>query len=57
MNPSLAHPVATRKLLTQVAGQTQIRGVDYSPDLDRIFVGNGTGGVCNVFDGEDYRLL
>jgi DNA-binding beta-propeller fold protein YncE len=28
-----------------------------SPDLDRIFVGNGTGGVCNVFDGEDYRLL
>jgi hypothetical protein len=40
-----------------VAGQTQIRGVDYSPDLDRVFVGNGTGGVCNVFDGEDYRLL
>jgi DNA-binding beta-propeller fold protein YncE len=45
------------KLLKQVAGQTRIRGVDYSPDLDRIFVGNGTGGVCNVFDGEDYRLL
>jgi DNA-binding beta-propeller fold protein YncE len=45
------------KLLKQVAGQTQIRGVDYSPDLDRVFVGNGSGGVCNVFDGEDYRLL
>ena len=45
------------KLLKQVLGQARIRGVDYSPDLDRIFVGNGTGGICNVFDGEDYRLL
>ncbi len=45
------------KLFKQIPGQAQIRGVDYSPDLDRIFVGNGTGGVCNVFDGKDYRLL
>src|SRR5262249_31367595 len=25
-------------------------------DLDRIFVGLGSGGLCNVFDGENYRL-
>ena len=39
------------KLLKQVPGQGRIRGIDYSPDADRIFVGNGTGGVCNTFDG------
>jgi hypothetical protein len=31
------------KLLKQVPGQGRIRGIDYSPDVDRIFVGNGTG--------------
>lgn len=45
------------KLLRQVEGQTRIRGIDYSPDWDRVVVGNGTRGICNVFDGEDYRLL
>jgi DNA-binding beta-propeller fold protein YncE len=45
------------KLLKQIPGQTKIRGIDYSPDLDRIFVGNGAGGICNVFDADDYRLL
>jgi DNA-binding beta-propeller fold protein YncE len=49
--------VNSGKLYKQIPGQARIRGVDYSPDLDRIFVGNGTGGVCNVFDGGDYRLL
>ena len=45
------------RLLDQIPGQSEIRGVDYSPDLDRVFVGNGTGGICNIFDGVDYRLL
>jgi DNA-binding beta-propeller fold protein YncE len=45
------------KLLTQIPGQGRIRGIDYSPEVDRIFVGNGTGGVCNTFDGENYELL
>src|SRR5947199_10692352 len=40
------------KLLKQVPGQGRIRGIDYSPDVDRVFVGNGTGGVCNTFDSE-----
>jgi DNA-binding beta-propeller fold protein YncE len=45
------------KLLQQVPGQGRIRGIDYSPEVDRVFVGNGTGGVCNTFDGESYELL
>jgi hypothetical protein len=45
------------KLLKQVPGQGRIRGVDYSPEADRVFVGNGTGGVCNTFDGENYDLI
>jgi DNA-binding beta-propeller fold protein YncE len=45
------------KLLKQVAGQTGIQGVAYAADLDRIFVGLGGGGLCNVFDGADYRPL
>jgi DNA-binding beta-propeller fold protein YncE len=45
------------KLLKQVPGQGRIRGVDYSPEADRVFVGNGTGGVCNTFDGNTYELI
>jgi DNA-binding beta-propeller fold protein YncE len=45
------------KLLKQVPGQKKIQGIAYAPDLDRIFVGNGIGGECNVFDGRDYRLI
>jgi len=45
------------RLLKQVPGQGRIRGVDYSPEADRVFVGNGTGGVCNTFDGETCDLI
>jgi DNA-binding beta-propeller fold protein YncE len=45
------------KLLKQVAGQGRIRGIAVAPDLDRIFVGNGTGGICNAFAGEGYELI
>jgi DNA-binding beta-propeller fold protein YncE len=45
------------KLLKQVAGQTGIQGVAYAADLDRVFVGLGSGGLCNAFDGADYRPL
>jgi YVTN family beta-propeller protein len=45
------------KLVKQVHGQRKIQGIAYAADLDRIFVGNGIGGECNVFDGRDYRLL
>jgi DNA-binding beta-propeller fold protein YncE len=45
------------KLLKQIAGQSGIQGVAYAADLDRVFVGLGTGGYCNVFDGADYKPL
>src|SRR5215212_7760234 len=38
------------KLLKQVPGQKGISGVAYVPDLDRVFVGNSGGGVCNIFN-------
>ena len=45
------------KLLKQLKGQTGIQGIAYASDLDRVFVGLGGGGLCNVFSGEDYRPL
>ena len=45
------------KLVKQIPDQKKIQGIAYVPDLDRIFVGNGEDGVCNVFDGKDYKIL
>ena len=45
------------KLLKQLTGQTGIQGVAYAADLDKVFVGLGSGGLCNVFDGEAFRPL
>jgi DNA-binding beta-propeller fold protein YncE len=45
------------KLFKQVPGQTGIQGIAYAPDLDRVFVGLGGGGLCNVFAGENYQPL
>jgi DNA-binding beta-propeller fold protein YncE len=45
------------KLVKQIPDQKKIQGVAYVPGLDRIFVGNGVSGECNVYDGRDYKLL
>jgi YVTN family beta-propeller protein len=45
------------KLLKQIGGQQKIQGVAYVPAVNRIFVGNGKDGVCNVFDGKTYALI
>lgn len=45
------------KLLKQLPGQTGIQGIAYASDLDKVFVGLGGGGLCNVFSGEDYQPL
>jgi len=45
------------KLQKQLPGQTGIQGVAYAADLDRIFVGLGGGGLCNVFAGDNFRPL
>jgi DNA-binding beta-propeller fold protein YncE len=44
-------------LHTQLKGQTGIQGIAYAADLDRVFVGLGGGGLCNVFSGDEYKLL
>jgi DNA-binding beta-propeller fold protein YncE len=49
--------VKSGKLLQSVTGQRGIQGIAYADDLDRVYVGLGTGGFCNVFDGKSYRLL
>ena len=46
----------TGKLLQQVANQSGVQGIAFAPELDRLFVALGTGGFCNVFNGEDYKL-
>jgi DNA-binding beta-propeller fold protein YncE len=46
----------TGKLVKQIADQGKVSGVAYSADLDRVFVGNGSG-TCNAFDGKDYKLV
>jgi BASS family bile acid:Na+ symporter len=45
------------KLVAQIPHQQKIQGVAHTPDVDRIFVGNGVDGVCNVFDGRTYKLV
>jgi DNA-binding beta-propeller fold protein YncE len=45
------------KLIKQIPDQKKVQGIAYAPDLDRIYVGNGTSGECNIFDGKDYTLL
>ena len=47
----------TGKLLKQVRNQGGIQGIAYAADLDRVIVGLGTGGFCNFFDGQEYKLL
>jgi hypothetical protein len=44
-------------LLKQVPNQTAIQGIAYAADLDRVFVGLGTNGLCNVFNGESYKAI
>src|SRR5205823_4241016 len=41
----------------QIPNQSGVQGVAYAPDVDRVFAALGTGGFCNVFDGDSYKLL
>jgi hypothetical protein len=45
------------KLFRQIRNQGGIQGIAYAADLDRVIVGLGTGGFCNFFDGQGYKLL
>ncbi len=46
----------------RIKNQNGVQGVDYSPSLDRFFVGNDgpkgkDEGSCNIFDGKTLKLL
>ncbi len=43
------------KLLQQITGQGGIQGLAYAADVDKVFVALGSGGYCNVFEGENYK--
>ena len=40
-----------------ISGLNEPQGVLYVPELNKIFVANGQGGVCKVFDGTSLKLL
>src|SRR5262249_17492875 len=44
------------KVLKSVAGQDGIQGVVYVPGADRVVATLETG-LCNIFDGDSYKLL
>src|SRR5437763_10309601 len=39
-------------LLKQVPNQTGVQGIAYAADLDRVYAGLASNGLCNVLDGE-----
>jgi DNA-binding beta-propeller fold protein YncE len=47
----------TGSLFKQVPNQTGVQGLAYAADVDRVFVGLGTNGLCNVFDAESYKAV
>jgi DNA-binding beta-propeller fold protein YncE len=47
----------TGALLQQVPNQTGIQGIAFAPEVDRIYVGLGTNGLCNVFDANKLKAV
>jgi hypothetical protein len=45
------------KPLRQLKAQAGAQGLAFAVDLDKLFVALGTGGYCNIFDGQNYKLL
>jgi DNA-binding beta-propeller fold protein YncE len=43
--------------MKEVPGQGKAQGVAFSPKLNRIYLGNGKDGACNVFDGKSFKKL
>jgi DNA-binding beta-propeller fold protein YncE len=45
------------KRIFSIPGQSKPQGVFYSPNLNKLFVANGTDGTCKIFGGSDYKLI
>jgi DNA-binding beta-propeller fold protein YncE len=44
-----------RKL--SISGQSKPQGVFYSPDVNKLYVANGTDGTCKIFAGDTFKLV
>jgi WD40 repeat protein len=40
-----------------ITGLGAPQGIDYMPELDRIFVANDNGGVCKIYDGKSFQEI
>ena len=40
-----------------ISGLGAPQGLDYIPELNRLFVTNDKGGVCNIYDAESFELI
>jgi DNA-binding beta-propeller fold protein YncE len=47
----------TGALVKQVPNQTGVQGIAYAADVDRVYAGLGTNGLCNVFDADSYKAV
>jgi hypothetical protein len=47
----------TGALVKQVQNQTGVQGIAYAADVDRVYAGLGTNGLCNVFDADSYKAV
>jgi len=47
----------TGTLVQQVPNQTGVQGIAFAPEVDRIYVGLGTNGLCNVFDANTLKAV
>jgi DNA-binding beta-propeller fold protein YncE len=45
------------KPLYQIKRQAGAQGLAFAADLDKLFVALGTGGYCNIFNDQNYKLL
>jgi DNA-binding beta-propeller fold protein YncE len=45
------------KRIRSITGLHEPQGVSFIPEFNKIFVANGKGGVCDVFDGESFKLI
>ena len=41
----------------QVENQTGVQGIAYAPEVDRIYVGLGTNGLCNVLNADTLKAV
>jgi DNA-binding beta-propeller fold protein YncE len=47
----------TGTLVQQVPNQTGVQGIAFAPEVDRIYLGLGTNGLCNVFDANTLKAV